>query len=188
MLHHKVWSSQIRTTLCEEHSESPIRHRLKLPKLLCAFRSDRFIHFGHTEITKSIYVFNLGATDLNISVTPSCSDCLQLCISVPTSCPLGHTDRVRLYISTGQFLEISPNSCARAQPALPPWVSGLSSSSPAASRRWSPPLSTKIVSVVAAVAGPSPHLGYGLDPCANLTPIPSTFFCHVSCHDWDHSI
>ena len=54
MLHHKIWSSQIRTTLCEEHSESPIRHRLKLPKLLCAFRSDRFFHFGHTEITKSI--------------------------------------------------------------------------------------------------------------------------------------
>ena len=54
MLHHKIWSSQIRTTLCEEHSESPIRHRLKLPKLLCVFWSDRFIHFGHTEITKLI--------------------------------------------------------------------------------------------------------------------------------------
>ena len=34
MLHHKVWTSQIRTTLCEEHSESLIRHRLKLPKPL----------------------------------------------------------------------------------------------------------------------------------------------------------
>ena len=41
-------------TLREEHSESPICHRLKNPKLLCASRSDRFIHFGHTEITKSI--------------------------------------------------------------------------------------------------------------------------------------
>ena len=54
MLHHKIWSSQIRTTLCEERSESPIRHRLKLPKLLCVFRSDQCTHFGHTEITKSI--------------------------------------------------------------------------------------------------------------------------------------
>ena len=54
MLHHGVWSSQIWTTLCKEHSESPIRHRLKLPKLLCVFRSDRFLHCGHTEITKSI--------------------------------------------------------------------------------------------------------------------------------------
>ena len=33
---------------------STINHRLKLPKLLCVFRSDRFIHFDHTEITKSI--------------------------------------------------------------------------------------------------------------------------------------
>ena len=54
MLHHKIWSSRIWTTLCEEHSESPIRHRLKLPKLLCDSRSDRFLHFGPTEVTKSI--------------------------------------------------------------------------------------------------------------------------------------
>ena len=72
--------------MCEEHSESPIRHRLKLPKLLCAFWSDRFIHFGHTEITNLIQVFNLDATNLNFLVTPSCSNCLQLCISVPPSC------------------------------------------------------------------------------------------------------
>ena len=86
VLHHKIWSSQIRTTLCEEHSESPIRHRLKLPKPLCAFWSDRFTIFGHTEIIKLIWVFNLGATDLNFSVSPICRNWTQLCISVPPSC------------------------------------------------------------------------------------------------------
>ena len=30
-------------TLCEEHSESPIHHNIKLPKPLCAFWYDRFI-------------------------------------------------------------------------------------------------------------------------------------------------
>ena len=71
--------------------------------------------------------------------------------------PLGHTDRVRLYISTGQNLEIFLNLFARALPALPPRVSGSSSSSPATSSRWSPPPSTGFNSAVAAVASPSPH-------------------------------
>ena len=71
--------------------------------------------------------------------------------------PLGHTDMVRLYISPGQNLEKNSNPFARAQPALPSYVSGWSSSSPAASRRWSPPPSTGIISAVAAVASPSLH-------------------------------
>ena len=40
--------------LSEEHSEPPIRHRLKLPKPLSAFWSDRFIPFGHNEFIKLI--------------------------------------------------------------------------------------------------------------------------------------
>ena len=92
MLYHKVWSSQIRTTLCEEHTESPIRHRLKLPKPLCAFRSDRsilsitqvhwvdlgfqsrsnrFELFGHTELPWQLEILHLGATELFHSVTPT---------------------------------------------------------------------------------------------------------------------
>ena len=113
MLHHKVWSSQIRTTLCEEHSESPIRHRLKLPKPLCDSRSDRFLHFGPTEITKLIWVFNLGATDLNFSVTPSCSNCLQFCISVPPSCSTrSHRQGRAIYSHGKKFGKLSPNHFA----------------------------------------------------------------------------
>ena len=115
MLHHKVWSSQIWTTLCEEHSESPICHRLKLPKLLCDSRSDRLLHFGPTKIIKSIWVFNLGATDLNFSVTPICYNCTQLCISVPPSCSTrSHRQGRAIYIATDKILEISPKPFARA--------------------------------------------------------------------------
>ena len=127
MLHHKVWSSQIRTTLCEEHSKSPIRHRLKIPKPLCAFRYDRVIHFGHTEFTKLIKVFHLGATDLNFSVTSSCSNRLRFCISVPPSCfTRSHWQGQDIYThgwDFGNFFKLlSPRVC----PALPPQVSGSS--------------------------------------------------------------
>ena len=40
--------------LGEEHSEPSIHHRLKFPKPLCVFRSDRFIRFGHTEFIELI--------------------------------------------------------------------------------------------------------------------------------------
>ena len=41
--------------LCVRSTRSPpIRHRLKLPKLLCASWPDQLIHFGNTESTKSI--------------------------------------------------------------------------------------------------------------------------------------
>ena len=115
MLHHKIWSSQIRTTLCEEHSESPIRHRLKLPKPLCDSRSDRFFHFGPTEITKLIWVFNLGATDLNFSVSPICCNWTKLCISVPPSCSTRSHQQGRAIYTHGQkFGKLSPNPFARA--------------------------------------------------------------------------
>ena len=102
MLHHKIWSSQIRTTLCEEHSESLSRHRLKLPKPLCDSRSDRSFHFGPTEIIKLIWVFNLGATDLNFSIFPICCNWTQLCMSVPPSCSTQSHRQGRAIYSHGQ--------------------------------------------------------------------------------------
>ena len=144
MLHHKIWSSQIRTTLCEEHSESPIRHRLKLPKPLCDSRSDRFLHFGPTEIIKLIWVFNLGATDLNSSVTPICYNCTQLCISVPPSCSTRSHRQGRAIYSHGQkfgnFSEpLRPRDSLLCQLGL-----RIVSSPPAASSRWSPSPSMEI--------------------------------------------
>ena len=122
MLHHKVWSSQIRTTLYEEHSESPIRHRLKLPKPLCAFRYDRFILFGLTDSSFSVWPSSLSWSRFSILVQPirtfrshrvavTARSFAPWCHQVV---PLGHTDRVRIYILTGEILEISSNSSARA--------------------------------------------------------------------------
>ena len=135
MLHHKIWSSKIRTTLCEEHSESPIRHRLKLPKPLSDSQSDRSFHFGPTEIIKLIWVFNLGATDLNFLVSPICYNWTQLCTSVPPSCSTrSHRQGRAIYIATGKILEISPKPFARARARSAIVVSG---SSP---RRQQPPV------------------------------------------------
>ena len=71
--------------------------------------------------------------------------------------PLGHTDRVGLYILTGKNLEISPNLFTRAIARSASRVSGSSSSSQAASSHWSPPPSTEIIPTVAAVASSSPN-------------------------------
>ena len=70
--------------------------------------------------------------------------------------PLGHTDRVGLYIVMGKILEISPNPFARA--IAHSAIEGLRivSSSPVASCRWSPPPSTEFNPTVAAVASSSP--------------------------------
>src|SRR3954469_8625080 len=152
MLHHKICSSQIRTTLCEEHSESPIRHRLKLPKPLSDSRSDRYPTFGPTEIIKLIYVFNLDATDLNYSVTPSCNNCIQFCISVPPSRSTRSHRQGRAIYRHGQkfgnFSEpVRPRHSSLCRRGL-----RIVFSPPAASSRWFPSPSTEITSAVAAVA------------------------------------
>ena len=59
--------------------------------------------------------------------------------------PLGHTDRVGLYILTGKILEISPKPLRPRIARSASWVSGSSSSPPAASSRWSPSPSTGIL-------------------------------------------
>ena len=156
MLHDKIWSSQIRTTLCEEHSESPIRHRLKLPKPLCDSRSDRSFHFGPTEIIKLIWVFNLGATDLNFSVSPICCNWTQLCISVPPSCSTRSHRQGRAIYSHGNFFGNFSETLRPRNSSLYHRGLRIVSSSPAASCRWSSPPSTDFVPAGAAVASPPP--------------------------------
>ena len=70
--------------------------------------------------------------------------------------PLGHTDRVRLYIPTGKTSEIFSELFRPRLARSASKVSGSSSSSPVASCRWSPPPSTEFFSDVAAVASSSP--------------------------------
>ena len=101
-----------------------------------------FMCFGLTDSSISVIPRSLSRSRFSISVQPiwtfrSHRVPVTAC-SYASRChrvvPLGHTDRVRLYRSPGQNLEISPNPFTRAQPALPPWVSRSSSSSPATSR------------------------------------------------------
>ena len=157
MLHHKVWSSQIRTTLCEEHSESPIRHRLKPPKF--------FVCFGLTDSSISVIPRSLSRSRFSISVQPiwtfrshrvavTDNNYASRCHRVV---PLSHTDRVGLYILTGKILEISPKPLRPRIARSASWVSGSSSSSPAASYRWSPPPSTEFSPAIAAIVSSSPN-------------------------------
>ena len=101
---------------------------------LCV-RSTRRSRFVIDLNLQNLFV-HLGLTDSSFSVLPSHQVDLGFSISVQpirtfrshrvavTACsfasrchrvvPLGHTDRVRLYIPTGQILEIFPNLLARA--------------------------------------------------------------------------
>ena len=123
------------------------------PLCVRSTRSSRFI----IDLNFQNFFVRFGLTDSPISVIPRSLSRSRFSISVQliwtfrsyrvavtvynyaSRChrvvPLGHTDRVGLYIVTGKNLEKCPNLFARAQPALPPWVSGSSSSLPATSRR-----------------------------------------------------
>ena len=107
-----------------------------------------FVHFGMTESSISVTPRSLSWSRFSILVQPiwtfrshrvavtTCSYASRCHWVAVTACsyasrchrvvPLGHTDRVGLYIVTGKLLEISPNPFARAYPALPTWVSGSS--------------------------------------------------------------
>ena len=126
MLHHKIWSSQIWTTLCEEHSQSPIRQRLKLPIF--------FVILGLTDSSISVPPRSLSRSRFSILVQPiwtfrSYRVAVTAC-SYASRChrvvPLGHTDRVGLYIVTGKNLEIFPNPLAHAIACSANLVSGSS--------------------------------------------------------------
>ena len=81
-----------------------------------------FVHLGLTDSSFSVLPSHQVDPGFSISVQPirtfrSHRVAVTAC-SFASRCyrvvPLGHTDRVRLYIPTGQILEIFPNPLARA--------------------------------------------------------------------------
>ena len=114
MLQHKVWSIQIRT-LCVRSTRSP-RFVIDLNF------QNLFVHFGMTESSISATPRSLSWSRFSISMQPirtfrshrvtvtACSSASR-CHRVV---PLGHTDRVRLYILPGQILEIFPKPFTHA--------------------------------------------------------------------------
>ena len=188
-LHHKIWSSQIRTTLCEEHSESPIRQRLKLPKPLCAFWSDRDIHFGKPSSLSwsrfSILVQTIWTFRSHWVAVTAC-DSTSWCHRVV---PLGHTDNDWVYIyprvEIWKFLPTLHPPCPTLSPSWSP--------DRLHRRQWPP------------AAGPrrrqwdshrcchrskfSAKLGYRLDTLRFLLfRFLQKDLCHYSSHIWDWSI
>ena len=138
-------------------------------------RSPRFV----IDLNLQNLFVHLGLADSSFSVLPSHQVDLGVSISVQlirtfrshrvavTACsfasrchrvvPLGHTDRVRLYILTGKNLETFSKPLRSRIARSASRVSRSSSSSPAASSRWSPPLSTKFYPAVAAIVSSSPN-------------------------------
>ena len=159
VLHHKVWPSQIRT-ICVRSTRSP-RFVIDLNF------QNLSVHFSLTDSSFLVWPSSLSWSRFSISVQPirtfwshwvavTACDSTSWCHRVV---PLGHTDRVRIYIPTGQILEISPKPiCPRVSCSAD---SGLRIvlSSPATSRCWFPTLSTDFCPSVAAVAN-SAELGY----------------------------
>ena len=117
-----------------------------------------FVLFGLTDSSISVIPRSLSRSRFSISVQPiwtfrSHRVSVTAC-SYESRChrvvPLSHTDRVGLYILTGEILEVSPKPLRPRIARSAFWVSGSSSSSPAASCHWSPPPSTDFVSAVAS--------------------------------------
>ena len=124
-----------------------------------------FVTLGLTDSSNSVLPRSLSWSKFSISVQPirtfrshrvavTFNSYASRCHRVV---PLGHTVRVGLYILTGKILEISPKPLRPRIAHSASWVSGSSSSSPAASYRWSPPLSTEFFPAVAAVASSPPN-------------------------------
>ena len=124
-----------------------------------------FVRFGLTDSSISVIPRSLSRSRFSISVQPIWtfrSHRVAVTVnSYASRChrvvPLGHTDRVGLYILTGFFLEISLKPLRPRIARSASRVSRSSSSSPAASCRWSPSPSTGINPAVAAVASSSPN-------------------------------
>ena len=155
MLHHKVSSSQIRTLWVR----STWSHRFVID---LNFQTSWCILVWLIHSFRSYWVhwvdlgFNLGATDMNSSVTPSCSNHLRFCISVP----LSRSTRSHQY---GQDIYTHRSIFGNSFETLRPRVSCFAdsslriiSSSPATSCYWSLPPSTWIFTAVAAIASSSP--------------------------------
>ena len=145
------------------------------PLCVRSTRSSRFV----IDLNFQNFFVILGLTDSSISVLPRSLSWSRFSISVQpiwtfwphrvsvTACsyesrchrvvPLGHIDRVGLYILTGKkFGNFSKPLRPRIAHSASK-VSGSSTSSPAASSHWSPPPSTEFIPAVAAVASSSPH-------------------------------
>ena len=124
-----------------------------------------FVRFGLTNSPISVIPRSLSRSRFSISVQPIWtfrSHRVAVTVnSYASRChrvvPLGHTDRVGLYIPTGKILEIFSELFRPRLARSASRVSGSSSSLPVASCRWSSPLSTGIVPAVAAVARSSPN-------------------------------
>ena len=124
-----------------------------------------FVHFSLTDLSISVIPRSPSRSRFSISVQPIWtfwSHRVAVTVnSYASRChrvvPLGHTDRVGLYILTGKILEISPKPLHPRIARSASWVSRSSSSSPAASCRWSPLPSMEFFPAVAAVASSSPN-------------------------------
>ena len=124
-----------------------------------------FVRLGRTDFSISVIPRSLSRSRFSISVQPIWTFWShRVSVTEPSyACryhrvgPLGHTDRVGLYIDTGKILEISPNPFTRAIARSA--IEGLRivSSSPAVSCRWSPPPSTEFNPTVAVIASSLPH-------------------------------
>ena len=156
MLHQKVWSSQIQTL----HVRSTRSPRFVLDLNFQNF----FMSLGQTDSSISVLPRSLSWSEFSISVQPIWtfrSHRFSVTVhSYASRChrvvPLGHTDRVRLYIVTGKILEISPKPFARAIARSAIEDLRIVSSSPAAPCSWSPPPSTDFAPAVATVTSSSP--------------------------------
>lgn len=129
-----------------------------------------FVHFGMTESSISVTPRSPSWSRFSISVQPTRTFrshwiAVTACNSA-SRChrviPLGHTDRVGIYIPTDEILEnsskpLSPHVSYSA--ALGLWIV---LSSPVTSSRWFPSPSTDFCPFVATVANYA-ELGYGFD-------------------------
>ena len=156
MLHHKVWSSQIRTLWVRSTQSHRFIIDLNFQNLS--------MHFGLTNSSFSVIPSSLSWSRFSISVQPirtirshrvavTACDSASRCHRVV---PLSHTDRVRIYIPTGQILEICPKHIRPRVSCSADSGLRIILSSSATSRRWSPLPSTEIYTAVAAVASSSP--------------------------------
>ena len=124
-----------------------------------------FVRFGLTDSSISFIPRSLSWSRFSISVQPIWTfQSHRFAVtehSYASRChrvvPLGHTDRVRIYIPTGQNLEISPKPLRPCVSCSADSGLRIVLSSPATSHRWSPPPSTAISAAVATVASSSPN-------------------------------
>ena len=151
-----------------------------------------FVRFGLTDSSISVIPRSLSRSKFSISVQPIWtfrSHRVAVTVhSYASRChrvvPLGHTDRVGLYIVTGRILEISPKPLCPRDSLLCPRGLRIVFSPPAASSRWSPSPSTEFYPAVAAVASLRRTRVWTRSLC--YSPIRFLAHCdhHDSCHVW----